>query len=62
MQGRVSFAHDLQHLDQIGIEERAELRNWLKPKAHLPRTVLFFLLLLLVPVAILIIMVLAHSK
>jgi serine/threonine-protein kinase len=56
------FAHDLQHLDQIGIEERPELRSWRKQKAHLPRTVLFFLLLLLVPVAILIVMVLAHAK
>ena len=57
------FAHDLQHLDQIGIEERPELRNWRKQKAHLPRTVLFFLLLLLIPVAILIVMVmLPHLK
>jgi serine/threonine-protein kinase len=56
------LAHDLQHLDQIGIEERPELRSWRNQKAHLPRAVLFFLLLLLVPVSILIIMMLAHAK
>lgn len=56
------FAHDLQHLDQVGIEERPELRSWRNQKAHLPRTILFFLLLLLIPVAILIVMVLAHAK
>ncbi len=56
------FAHDLQHLDQIGIEERPELRSWHEQKAHLPRTVLFFLLLLLVPVAILIVMLLDHAR
>ena len=27
------FAHDLQHLDQVGIEERPELRNWQSQKA-----------------------------
>ena len=54
------FAHDLQHLDQVGIEERPELRNWQSQKAHLPRTILLYLLLLLVPVAILIVMVLLH--
>jgi serine/threonine-protein kinase len=52
------FAHDLQHLDQVGIEERPELRNWKSQQSHLPRTILIFLVLLLVPVAILIVMVL----
>jgi serine/threonine-protein kinase len=57
------FAHDLQHLDQVGIAERPELRNWRRQKAHLPRIILFSLLLLLVPVAILIVMVsLSHAK
>jgi eukaryotic-like serine/threonine-protein kinase len=52
------FAHDLHHLDRVGIEERPELSNWQSQKAHLPRTLLLYLLLLLVPVAILIVMVL----
>jgi len=57
------FAHDLQHLDRVGIEVRPELHTWQNPKPHLPRTIQFYLLLLLVPVAILIAMVLLpHSK
>jgi serine/threonine-protein kinase len=57
------FAHDLQHLDLVGIEPRPELDTWRNPKAHSPRTILFYILLLLVPVAILIAMVLLpHSK
>ena len=27
------FAHDLQHLDEVGVEERAELRDWHKRKS-----------------------------
>jgi serine/threonine-protein kinase len=52
------FAHDLHHLDQVGIEKRPELRNWQSQKTRLPRTILLYLLLLLIPVAILIVMVL----
>lgn len=51
------FAHDLQHLDGVGIEQRPELRNWQNQKTP-PRSILLYLLLLLVPVAILIVMVL----
>ena len=46
------FAHDLQNLDRVGIEARPELRNWRNQKSRLPRTILLFLLLLLIPVAI----------
>jgi eukaryotic-like serine/threonine-protein kinase len=57
------FAHDLQHLDQVGIEVRPELHSWQNPKARMPRTILMYLLLLLVPVAILIaIVLLTHDK
>jgi len=52
------FAHDLQNLDQVGIEVRPELQNWQNQKAHLPRTILLYALLLLVPAAILVVMVL----
>lgn len=53
------FAHDLQHLDRVGIEDRAELREWKKKKSQLPRSIMLFLLLLLVPVAILIAMLMS---
>ena len=52
------FAHDLQHLDQVGIEDRPELRNWEKRKSHKQRAVLYYGALALIPVVILLLMVL----
>jgi serine/threonine-protein kinase len=52
------FALDLQHLDRVGVEERPELRDWRKRKAHLPRKILYYGALALIPVAILLLMVL----
>ena len=28
------FAHDLQHLDEVGVEDRVEFRDWKKRKSH----------------------------
>jgi serine/threonine-protein kinase len=52
------FAHDLQHLDEVGIEDRPELRNWEKRKSHKSRAVLYYGALALIPVVILLLMVL----
>ena len=52
------FAHDLQHLEDVGIEDRPELRNWEKRKSHKPRAVLYYGALALIPVVILLLMVL----
>jgi serine/threonine-protein kinase len=52
------FARDLEHLDQVGVEDRPELRDWTKRKAHLPRAILYYIALALIPVAILMVMVL----
>lgn len=52
------FARDLEHLDQVGVEDRPELRDWRKRKAHLPRAILYYVALALIPVAILMVMVL----
>ena len=52
------FAHDLQHLDEIGVEDRAELRDWNKRKSHRTRQVLYYGALALIPVVILLLMVL----
>ncbi len=30
------FAHDLEHLDQVGVEDRPEMHNWQKRKSQLP--------------------------
>jgi len=52
------FIHDLEHPDQVGIEERDELLHWQKRKSQLSRKILYYSGLALIPVAILLIMVL----
>jgi serine/threonine-protein kinase len=52
------FAHDLQHLDQVGVENRPELHEWKKRKSYLPRKIAYYAALALIPVAILLCMVL----
>ncbi|HEV2175143.1 MAG TPA: serine/threonine-protein kinase [Terracidiphilus sp.] len=55
------FVHDLQHLDQVGVEDRDELRNWQRRKSHLSRKILYYGALAMIPVLILLLMVLiAH--
>jgi eukaryotic-like serine/threonine-protein kinase len=55
------FAHDLEHLDQVGVEDRPEIANWQKRKSHLSRKILYYSGLALIPVVILLLMVLiAH--
>jgi serine/threonine protein kinase len=52
------FAHDLRHLDEVGVEDRIELRDWNKRKSHTTRQVLYYGALALIPVVILLLMVL----
>jgi serine/threonine protein kinase len=52
------FIHDLEHPDQVGIEERPELLHWQKRKSQLSRKILYYSCLALIPVVILLIMVL----
>jgi serine/threonine-protein kinase len=55
------FAHDLEHLDQVGVEDRPEITNWEKRKSHLSRKVLYYGGLALIPVVLLLLMILlAH--
>ena len=55
------FAHDLEHLDEVGVEDRVELRDWHKRKSQLSRKILYYSALALIPVAILLLMFLvAH--
>ncbi len=55
------FLVDLEHPDQVGVEDRPELRDWQKRKAHLPRKILYYAALAMIPVVILLVMVLiAH--
>jgi serine/threonine-protein kinase len=56
-----NFAWDLEHLDQVGVEDRAEFHNWQKRKSQLSRKILYYGGLALIPVAILLVMILvAH--
>ena len=52
------FLHDLEHLDQVGVEDRDEMRDWQKRKSQLLRKILYYGGLALIPVVILLIMVL----
>jgi serine/threonine-protein kinase len=55
------FQYDLEHLDQVGVQDRPELRDWLKRKSHLTRKILYYSALALVPVVLLLLMiVVAH--
>ncbi|MGD0831566.1 MAG: serine/threonine-protein kinase [Terracidiphilus sp.] len=55
------FARDLAHLDQVGVEDRAELRDWQKRKSQGWRKIFYYSGLALIPVAILLLMFLmAH--
>jgi serine/threonine-protein kinase len=57
-----AFAWDLEHLDQIGVEDRVELRDWDKRKAQLPRKILYYTALALIPVVILLLMILVAHR
>jgi serine/threonine-protein kinase len=57
------FQWDLEHLDQVGVEDRPELRDWLKRKSHLSRKILYYSALALIPVVILLLMMMvAHHR
>src|SRR3984957_2211234 len=51
------FIRDLERPDQVGVEYRAELRDWQKRKSQLSRKILYYAGLALIPVVILLIMV-----
>src|ERR1041384_363621 len=46
------FAWDLEHLDQVGIEDRAELRDWKHRRTPWARRIAFYVGMALIPVVI----------
>ncbi|HUA93820.1 MAG TPA: serine/threonine-protein kinase [Terracidiphilus sp.] len=57
------FAHDLEHLDEVGVEDRPEITDWQKRKSHFTRKILYYSGLALIPVVVLLLMVLiAHHR
>ncbi len=57
------FAWDLEHLDQVGAADRAELRDWKKRRTPIFRRILFYAAMALIPVLVfgLLIFVAKHS-
>jgi serine/threonine-protein kinase len=57
------FAWDLAHVDEVGVEDRPELRDWQKRKSQLTRKILYYGGLALIPVVVLLLMMLvAHHR
>ncbi|MGO9338142.1 MAG: serine/threonine-protein kinase [Terracidiphilus sp.] len=57
------FERDLEHIDQVGVEDRTELRDWQKRKSQFSRKILYYGGLALIPVAVLLLMFLfAHHR
>jgi serine/threonine protein kinase len=46
------FAWDLEHLDQVGVAERPELRDWKVRRTPLAKQILFYVAMALIPVVI----------
>jgi serine/threonine-protein kinase len=57
------FAWDLAHLDQVGVEDRIEMRDWQKRKSQGLRKILYYGVLAMIPVVLLLLMfLLAHRR
>jgi serine/threonine protein kinase len=46
------FAHDLEHPDEVGVEDRPELRDWKQRRSPLGRRILFYVMLAMIPVVV----------
>jgi|SRR4051795_10933630 serine/threonine protein kinase len=46
------FAWDLEHLEQVGVTERAAFHNWKERRTPWPRRILFYVALALIPIVI----------
>ena len=46
------FAWDLEHQDQVGISDRAEMHDWKRRRTPWPKKILFYVTLALIPVVI----------
>ena len=46
------FSRDLEHPDQVGVAERRELRDWRRRRSPVSRRILFYLMLVMIPVII----------
>jgi len=51
------FARDLQHPEQVGVSDRAELHDWRRRRTPWARRILFYLMLALIPIVIFVLMI-----
>jgi len=57
------FLRDLEHPEQVGVEDRPEIHNWQKRKSQLARKILYYGALAMIPVVVLLVMILiAHHR
>jgi serine/threonine-protein kinase len=46
------FAHDLEHPEEVGVTDRAELHNWRVKRSPWPRRIAFYVAMALIPVVV----------
>jgi serine/threonine protein kinase len=56
------FRHDLEHIEEVGVEDRRELSDWQNRKSHRVRKLLYYGALALIPVLILLLMVIVAHR
>ena len=56
------FARDLEHQDQVGVEDREELHDWKRRKTPWLRRILFYIVLALIPIIIFGLLLLVAKK
>jgi eukaryotic-like serine/threonine-protein kinase len=57
------FIHDLEHPEEVGVEDRPEIHNWQTRKSATARKILYYGALAMIPVVILLVMILiAHHR
>ena len=50
------FSRDLEHLDQVGVADRSELMHWKKRREMMPRKILIYSALALIPILLFLVM------
>jgi serine/threonine-protein kinase len=56
------FAHDLEHMDQVGIAHRPEAANWHRPQPTGSKRILLYTCLALAPVLIFVLLLLVARR
>ena len=46
------FSWDLEHQDQVGVVDRPELRDWKRRRSPLPKRILFYAMLVMIPIVV----------